>query len=160
MMLVRLILCADIRIGFQNSSYNFIEPQETRNFTVTLEKQDGRISEQTFLVTIEASSNTPNASIPAATISALNGDGSFSNNDYSISAPGKNTVLLVFGPDDQMVDFEFTLYPDNFTESLEAFQVRRIRTDFSGPPFLLPTSGDLFSSSFIFIAECTLLVMS
>ncbi len=155
-----LITITDIRIGFENASYTFVEPQEARNVTVTLEKQDGRISEQTFLVTIEASSNTPNASISPATISTLNGDGSVSNNDYSISAQGENTVLLVFGPDDQTVDFEFTLYPDNITESLEAFQVRRIRTDFSGPPFLPPTSGALFSSSFILIAECTLLVMS
>ncbi len=148
-----LITITDIRIGFENASYTFVEPQEARNVTVTLEKQDGRISEQTFLVTIEASSNTPNASISPATISTLNGDGSVSNNDYSISAPGENTVLLVFGPGNQTLDFEFTLYPDNVTESLEGFQIQRIRTNFLGPPFLPPTSGALFSSSFIIIDE-------
>ena len=53
-----------------------------------------------------------------------------------------------------MVDFEFTLYPDSVTEEgLEGFQVRRIRTDFSGPPFLPPTFGALFSSSFVLIDE-------
>ncbi len=59
----------------------------------------------------------------------------------------------MFGPDDQTLDFQFTFYPDNVMEGLEGFQVRRIRTNFSGPPFLPPTSGALFSSSFILIDE-------
>ena len=127
---------------------------------VYLEKQDGRVSEQTFVIAIEASSTTPNTNIPSATLSSFNGDGTVSNNDYSIAGPGESVVVLEFRPNDQTIEFEFTLYPDNINEGQEAFQLDSSRGSLNGvigPTFIPPSSGVLFSSSFIFIdeSECT-----
>lgn len=144
-----------LRIGFPRSTYTFVEPREPRNVTISLEKQDGRRTEQTFLISVVASASSPNAKITPATISSVEADGSVNNNDYSISTPGDNTVLVIFRPEEQTVEFELTLYPDNVTEGLEGFRVERLR-DFTGPPFLPPTSDALLSSIFILIDECKL----
>ena len=47
--------CADIRIGFQNASYTFTEPEfETEiSGVVFLEKEGGQLTEQTYLVAID-----------------------------------------------------------------------------------------------------------
>ena len=139
--------------------YIFNEPRLARNLTISLEKQDGRRSEQTFLIIVRASPTVPSVNITAATISSLNDDGSVNDNDYSISTPGSNTILLTFRPEDQVIEFDITLYPDNIAEGLEAFQVERFR-NFSGPPFRPPTSQALFSSSFVIIDECKLQIRS
>ena len=122
---------------------------------VLLEKQDGQVSEQTFLVVVEASAASPNASIPSATLSTMS-----SNNDYSIAGPGESVVALEFPPENQTTGFEFTVYPDTLTEGLEAFQLRASRTSFNGrigPSFSTPSPGStLFSSTFVLIEECEL----
>ena len=158
-------LCTEIIIGFQNSSYVTREPQEETKISgvIQLEKQGGRVSEQTFLIAIEASATTPNANIPSATLSSFNNDGTVSNNDYSIAGPGESVVVLEFRPEDQAIDFEFTLYPDNLNEGQEAFQLgtsRGFLNGVIGPLFAFPSSGVLFSSSYIFINESEFSVIS
>ena len=155
----------EIIIGFQNSSYVTIEPQEETKITglVFLEKQGGRISEQTFLIAIEASATTPNANIPSATLSSFDSNGTVSNNDYSIAGPGESVVVIEFRPEDQTIDFEFTLYPDNLNEGQEVFQLgtsRGFLNGVIGPLFTFPTSGVLFSSSYIFINESEFSIIS
>ena len=79
-----------------------------------------------------------------------------SNNDYSIAGPGESVVVFEFRPEDQTTNFEFTLYPDNLNEGQEAFQLSSSRGFLNGvigPLFTFPTSGVLFSSSYIFINE-------
>ena len=125
---------------------------------VLLEKQDGRVSEQTFLIAVEASATTPNASIPSATLSTMS-----SNNDYSIAGPGESRVTLIFRPENQTIDFEFTLYPDSINEGLEAFQLGTSRGSMNGvtgPTFATPSPGVLFSSSFVLIDEGELCLSS
>ncbi len=142
-----------MHIGFPQSTYTFYEPQVPTNVTISLEKQDEGITEQSFLVIFEASAKTPNVNITAATISSLNDDGSVNDNDYSISALGENSVVVLFPTENQSINFTITLYPDSITEGLEAFQIER-RRDFAGPPFRPPRSNAFFLSSFIIIAEC------
>ena len=79
-----------------------------------------------------------------------------SNNDYSIAGPGESVVVIEFRPEDQTIDFEFTLYPDNVVEGQEAFELDSSRGSLNsviGPTFIPPSSGVLFSSSYIFIDE-------
>ena len=79
-----------------------------------------------------------------------------SNNDYSIAGPEESVVVLEFHPQDQTTDFEFTLYPDNINEGQEAFQLDSRRGSLDGvigPTFIPPSSGVLFSHSFVFIDE-------
>ena len=79
-----------------------------------------------------------------------------SNNDYSIAGPGESVVVLEFRPEDQTIDFEFTLYPDNLNEGQEAFQLGTSRGSLNsaiGPIFTPPSPGVLYSSSFILINE-------
>ncbi len=105
-MTTQYVYIIDIQIGFQNISYIFFEPGpqfyiDIKN-TVFLEKQDGRRTEQTYAVVLGVNDATPSANIQAATHST-----SISEEDYTAA---QRSFLLVFPPEDQLLDFPFTLH--------------------------------------------------
>lgn len=149
------ITFAAIRIGFQNESYTFIEPLvETDIFgEVFIEKQDGQISEQTFPVVFDVRSATPNTNILPATLSTIV-DGVVIDNDYVVDIPDRVFIIREFSPDEQLLEFTFTLFPDNFPEGTEAFQTSaQPSEDPLAPNFLAPSPGVLFASTFIIIED-------
>ena len=119
---------------------------------VFLRKQNGRITEQSYVVIVGINEATPNANIRAATLSTAVAD-----NDYVVSQPGENTIVLEFGPNDQVLDFPFVLFPDDIAEGTEAFQASSQPSENPlHPSFTAPSAdGDdvLFPSTFIVIAD-------
>ena len=83
---------------------------------VTLVKEDGRVSEQTFGVGITVSN--PQMLSPA-TLEAF--DTSI-NYDYSLGVPGQTFIVLRFLPNQQSITFNFFLNGDEVPEGTEAFQ--------------------------------------
>ncbi len=145
----------DIQIGFQRATYNFPEPQiETDIFgQVFIEKQNGRITEQTFPVVFEVSMATPNPTILSASLSTIVG-GVVINNDYVVDTPDRVSIIREFLPGDQTLEFSFTLFPDDFPEGTEAFQASaQPSEDPIDPDFLAPSAGVLFASTFIIIED-------
>ncbi len=141
----------DIQIGFQNFSYIFLEPQfETEiSGTVFLEKQDGRQTEQTYVIVMGLNEITPNENIIPATLS--NG---VVDEDYIVTNPNINLFVFDFLPNDQFLDFSFSLYPDNLAEGPEGFQVFSESSERPfDPVFTLPSPGVLFPSTFIIISD-------
>ncbi len=118
-----------------------------------LQKQNGRITEQSYVVIVDINEATPNGNIRAATLSTVDAD-----NDYVVSQPRENTIVLEFGPNEQVLDFPFVLFPDDIAESTEAFQASsRPSENPMHPSFTAPSAGVLFPSTFIVIADddCT-----
>ncbi len=146
---------ADIQIGFQNASYTFTEPQfETEIFgVVLLEKQNNRITEQSYVVIIGVNAATP-PGVCAATLSSVDEAGFLSDNDYVVNGPDVTTYPLEFGPDQQLLEFSFTLFPDMIAEGMEAFQASSLPTKNPlDPSFTAPSAGGLFPYTFIIIAD-------
>ncbi len=142
---------ADLQIGFQFASYDFNEPQfeEQISGVLFLEKQNDRISEQSYVVIVGINEATPNGNIRAATLATAD-----ANNDYVVSQPGENTIVLEFGPNEQVLDFPFVLFPDDIAESTEAFQASSQPSENPmHPSFTAPSAGVLFPSTFIVIAD-------
>ena len=105
-----------IRIGFAQEVYQYFEPDFVMLITsVTLVKEDGRVSEQTFSVGITVSNPQ---TLPAATLETF--DTSI-NYDYSLGTPG-STLVLRFLPNQQSITFQFFLNSDDLPEGTEAFQ--------------------------------------
>ena len=75
--------------------YDYFEPN-TRTLieNVTLIKEDNRVSEQTFGISITF--GDPGAGIRAATLQQTSGQ--TTNFDYVISRPGENTIIRPFFP--------------------------------------------------------------
>ena len=147
-------------IGFQNASYTFPEPESEQPVfgVVFLEKENGRISEQEFRVTIEVSTVTPNTNIRPATLKSLDADGNVVNNDYAPRFLNPNQTLkipsLSFLPGIQTLEFDFTLFPDNVAEGTEAFQVRSSPSQgVNSPGFSIPTDQNTHSETFIIIED-------
>ncbi len=119
-----------------------------------LEKQNNRISEQSYVVIIGVNAATPPGNIRAALLSSVNETGFLSDNDYVANGPDVTTFLLEFGPDQQLLEFSFTLYPDMIAEGTEAFQASSQPTENPlDPSFTAPSAGVLFPSTFIIIAD-------
>ncbi len=149
---------ADLQIGFQLARYDFNEPQfeEEISGVVFLEKQNGRITEQSYVVIIGINEATPNVNIRAATLSTLAPDNVTvdADNDYVVTTPGLNTIVLEFAPDEQVLDFRFVLFPDDIAEGTEAFQASSQPSENPlHPSFTAPSAGVLFPSTFIVIAD-------
>ncbi len=149
---------ADLQIGFQLARYDFNEPQfeEEISGVVFLEKQNGRITEQSYVVIIGINEATPNVNIRAATLSTLAPDNVTvdADNDYVVTTPGFNTIVLEFAPDEQVLDFRFVLFPDDIAEGTEAFQASSQPSENPlHPSFTAPSAGVLFPSTFIVIAD-------
>ena len=83
---------------------------------VTLVKEDGRVSEQTFGVGITVSN--PQMLSPAT----LEPDDTSFNFDYTLGIPGQTFIVLQFLPNQQSITFEFFLNSDELPEGTEAFQ--------------------------------------
>ncbi len=144
-----------IQIGFQNESYSFPEPfVEMDIFNVVfIEKQDGVISEQTFPVVFEVRAATPNPAILPASLSTVV-DGVVLDNDYVVDTPDRVFIIREFRPDEQLLEFTFTLFPDEFPEGTEAFQASAQPSDeVLAPNFLAPSPGVLFASTFVIIED-------
>ncbi len=99
---------------------------------------------QTYTVVLLVDDATPNTNIRAATLSDATSD-----NDYRITNPTERSFVLSFPPEDQLLEFAFTLFPDNITECDEGFIVRSLPAN---PAFTAPTPGVLFPSTLIIIA--------
>ena len=84
---------------------------------VTLVKEDGRVSEQTFGVGITVSN--PQMLSPA-TLEPLSDEGV--NFDYTLGTPGQTFTVIEFLPNQQSITFEFFLNSDELPEGTEAFQ--------------------------------------
>ena len=121
------------------------------NGPIYLAKEDNVISEQTFLLSIQVTDSAPSGtSTQPATLDI----------DYRLSLPGRTSVTLPFLTRDQMIDFPFTLFPDDLPEGTEAFrasvspQDTRVVPDGSTetfPTFLNPES--LASEIFVVIED-------
>ncbi len=117
--------------------------------TVFLEKQDGRQTEQTYVIVLRVNDATPNENIQPATLST--GD---AEEDYIVTLPNVNYFTIEFLPESQFLDFTFVLYPDNLVEGPEGFQVfSEPSEDPLNPAFSLPSPGVLFPSTFIIISD-------
>ena len=159
-----LIVIAAIRIGFELSSYTYLEPMfETTidsffdspsgllvNGPIYLAKENNVISEQTFLVAVQVSSSVPpGQSIQPAWLDA----------DYRLSVSG-TVVVLPFGPMVQRINFPFSLFSDTLPEGTEAFLASSAPADMAQLPdgttvpvstFLNPST--LSAESFVIIED-------
>lgn len=98
-------------------------------------------------------SATPNTNILPATLSTIV-DGVVIDNDYVVDIPDRVFIIREFSPDEQLLEFTFTLFPDNFPEGTEAFQTSaQPSEDPLAPNFLAPSPGVLFASTFIIIED-------
>lgn len=128
----------DIGIGFAQSVYTFSEPDVATSITeVTLVREGGRLSEQTFNVAVTVG-NPNSISVRSATLQQL---GDSMNPDYAINNPASNSVSLVFPPQAQNVTFAFQLLSDTLPEGLEAF--RAVSTPITGSPRFQPGSTEI-----------------
>lgn len=107
---------------------------------VFLAKEDGRISEQTFMVFVQTSGLTPpGTDIQPASIS----------DDYRLLGTNNTSVVISVPPSAQRVPFSFALLSDNVPEGTESFLAS---SEPSGAPtYLNPTS--LFAETFIVISS-------
>ena len=106
-----------IRIGYALEVYQYFEPDSLMLITnVTLVKEDGRVSEQTFGVGITVSN--PQMLSPAT----LETDDTMINFDYTLGTLGQTFEILQFLPNQQSITFEFFLNSDELPEGIEAFQ--------------------------------------
>ena len=106
-----------IRIGYSLEVYQYFEPDFLMYINdVTLVKEDGRVSEQTFGVGITVSN--PHMLTPAT----LEDDDTGINFDYTLGIPGQTFTVLQFLPNQQSIRFDFFLNSDEFPEGTEAFQ--------------------------------------
>ena len=144
-------------IGFQRAIYIFDEPEFEEEITgvVFLEKENDRISEQTFHVVFEVSTATPNPNIRPATISSRDADGIIINNDYFLLNPDQSIIIQSFLPGCQTLEFIFTLYPDDVAEGTEAFQARSSPSGGTVVPgYTIPDQfNTLFAETFIIIED-------
>ena len=130
----------DTVIGFAEQAYTFNEPDtDTMIREVTLIREGGGLSEQTFGVEISVIDN--NFTHPAML-----------ELDYSINSTG--FLRLQFPAEVQNITFDFLLINDTFPEGMEAF--RATSTSIRGmgfPTFKLPQGEGAFESTEIFICD-------
>ena len=131
------IVIVAIRIGFELSRYIYVEPMFEElidsffepesglpvNGPIYLAKENNVISEQTFFVAVQVSSSVPPGEmIQPATLDV----------DYRVT--GLTVVVLEFGPREQRINFQFTLFPDTLPEGTEAFLASSAPADMAGLP--------------------------
>ena len=113
--------------------YFHIEPDFFRLVSqVLLTKEDNRVSEQTFSVTVTVSA--PASSTRRATLETVDSTISI---DYSLPTL-RNSIQLTFPPNSQNISFSFFLNSDDLPEGTEGFQASS--TSSSSPlfPFFQP----------------------
>ena len=131
-----------ISIGFEFSDYFFAEEFAGPVRDVFLMKQDGRVTERTFLITVRAVDTAPSG-VSVATLAE----------DYTINnIPTKRSILEFFFPGDQRQQITFIYFDDRIFEGPEAFQVQSAANE-DGPAFSTPDGATVFSSTFIHIED-------
>ena len=159
-----VIVIAGIAIGFELHNYTYMEPttflenideffvpesDSPVNGPIYLAKENNVISEQTFFVAVQVSSSVPPGEmIQPATLDV----------DYRVT--GLTVVVLEFGPREQRINFQFTLFPDTLPEGTEAFLASSAPADMTQlpdgrtvpiPTFLNPIN--LLAESFVIIED-------
>ena len=123
-----------IKIGFEQPSYTFIEPPSVEMFHVSLVKEGGRLSEQTFEVQIQVSDMT-NPFLPASP-----------GEDYN----HPKNISVLFRADEEFVPWYFEIVPNQNPEENEAFHVQVSSVDF---PHFLTSNSSLFTETLIVIKD-------
>ena len=134
------MLNVETRIGFQKMNYTFTEPEIEKMITgvVYLERENGQLTEQTYEVAITVSTTVPPGQRPASI-----------PDDFSI---GGNQTNLTFPPNITLLDFQFTLFPDDIFEGTEVLQVKSEPSQVLGSEaFTSPNT--LFPSTFTVIED-------
>ena len=137
----------DIQIGFAQPVYSFNEPDlspETVIKDITLVREGGRLSEQTFWVDISVG-NVIN--MPPATLEFDDEAGG----DYSLALQGK-FITLELKPFKQSVTLTVFLFRDDLPEGTEAFRATS-KPSANFPNFGPPSMGGAFASTEIHIID-------
>ena len=140
---------AAIGIGFEYSSYNFTEPLSNVLSEVFIAKENGRVSEQTFIVVIQ--------------LFYLDVQLNESDDEFVADIPNteyQGVVKLEFSPSQQRINSEFSLLQGNVTERAGVFLASSAPADsatgpngeiFHTPTYLSPIN--LFTHIFIYIED-------
>ena len=135
-----------ISIGFEFPDYFFVEEFAGPVRDVVLVKQDDRVTERTFLITVRAVDTAPSG-VSVATLAE----------DYEIANvasgdPPARDILVFFLPGDQRLQIYFVYFDDDIFEGPEAFQLQSAANE-EGPVFSTPDGTTVFSSTFIHIED-------
>ena len=135
-----------IQIGFALSQYSFSEPPfETVINDIVLVREGGRLSEQTFQVSV-AVGGTIN--ISPATLEFEDEERA----DYRLAAAPADFIALNFPPDQQNITLAVILFSDSLPEGTEAFRATSTPSqDF--PNFGPPSMGGAFASTDVLIID-------
>ena len=134
---------AVIRIGLEFPSYTFLEEKFDHEVEeVFVAKENNVITEQTFLIVVEARTETPNNSIGPA----------IHDQDYSLNVGGQQTIILQVTPQEQKVLVPFVVFSDTEIERVESFRFTTSSARRNGYP-IFSSPLVLHQSAFIFILD-------
>ena len=140
-----LFLLIGIQIGFALPEYSFDEPDfETIVNDIVLIREGGRLSEQTFQVSISVGGTI---NINPATLEFEDEDRA----DYRLTAP-QDFIALDFPPDRQNITLSVILFRDDVPEGTEAFRATSTPSQ-NFPNFGPPSMGDAFASTDVLIFD-------
>ena len=128
-----LFFLLGIQIGFARSVYFFSEPPlETMINDIVLVREGGRLSEQTFQVTVSVGGTID---ISPATLEFEDEERA----DYRLAAAPADFISLNFPPDQQNITLAVILFNDSLLEGTEAFRAISTSQIFSnfGPPSMV-----------------------
>ena len=113
---------------------------------VNLVKQDGVVSEQTFVVVVQVTNSVPpGTNFQPATF----------GEDYSVGSSITMSESLQFQNDDQKINVPLTLFADNIVEGTEAFLMTSAPGDLGTtvvvPQYISPTT--LSTDAFVIIED-------
>ena len=138
-------LLLGIQIGFALPEYSFNEPDfESIVNDIVLVREGGRLSEQTFQVSISVGGTI---NINPATLEFENEDTA----DYRLTAP-QDFIALDFPPDAQNITLSVILFRDDLPEGTEAFRATSTPSQ-SFPNFGPPSMGGAFASTDVLIFD-------
>ena len=109
-------------------------------------KQDGRVTERTFLITVRVVDTAPSG-VSVATLAE-----DYEIADVPVGDPPARDILEFFFPGDQRQQITFIYFDDEIFEGPEAFQVQSAANQ-DGPAFSTPDGATVFSSTFIHIED-------
>ena len=124
-----------ISIGFEQEQYTFFEPPSRRQFDISIVKENGRRSEQTFEVIVDASSNMTNPYHPASP-----------DEDYD-----HDLTRVLFPPNQESIAWSFGLVSNEDRKENSAFRVT-ISPNFTESPSFT-SGGSLFNETLIVIQD-------
>lgn len=148
-----IIVYTAIGIGFEQSSYNFMESLSTDSVQVFLAKIDGRTSEQTFQVIVQVSDSGFIPPDPNTQLATLSDD----FNVVDAVFQDVSTVSLEFPSSYQRINFTFHLVQDNIPEGTEVFRASLAPVNSAigpnGELVYIPRLTNLFSETLIYIED-------